>query len=151
MKNFIQKTLLIISAISVVSILLVTSAHAATFSTQMKLGLIKSDSPNKEVVIFNDDYSKCLSVVDLGNKSTKDLDYVACAKGASDTWTITSAGKVKNNQNGKCLSSPKGEDTLTLVHCNYIHSRDYIAHDFVILEQMVEHDVQGSQLAKIQH
>lgn len=151
MNSFLRKPLFNLFAISVVSVLLTAAAQAASFNKLMNLGVIKSDSLEKEVVIYNDDYTKCLSANGLGSNSSKNLDFTTCRLDDSDTWSITSAGKIKNKQNGKCLSTPKGEDKLVLVHCNFVYFRDYIAHDFIIFDRIIDDDRDAAEVAEVRY
>lgn len=151
MKNLIQKSLFTLSVISVLSVLLSSGAQAATFSKLMKLGIVNANSPDKEVVIYNDDSTKCLSTDGQKRNSSKSLAYATCRKGGTDTWLITSVGKIKNKRSGKCLSTPKGEDSLVLVHCNFVYSRDYIAYDFIIFDHIVNDDRDGAEIAEVSY
>lgn len=136
MKNFAHKSLFNLSVSSVLfaSSILAAGAQAATFNEEMKLGVINANTPEKEVVIYNEDYTKCLSVSAQDNTSFKHLSYTACRMDNADTWILTSAGKIQNKQTGKCLSTPKGESNLVQSYCNFEHIRDYTAHELVIFE-----------------
>jgi|TARA_R110000868_G_scaffold196864_4_gene442910 hypothetical protein len=148
MKNLVQKSLF---TLSVISVLLITGAQAATFSKLIKLGIVNANSAGKEVVIYNDEQTKCLSTFGQKRSRSKSLAYASCRMDDTDTWVITRAGKVKNKRNGKCLSTPTGGNSLVLVHCNYMHFRDYIAHDFIILDHLVDGDRNGAENADIRH
>ncbi|MFT6989723.1 MAG: hypothetical protein ACJASL_001696 [Paraglaciecola sp.] len=148
MKNLIQKSLF---TLSVISVLLSAGAQAATFNKLMQLGITGSNASGKEVVIYNDDQTKCLSAYEHYGKRSDSLAYATCRIDDTDTWLITSSGKVKNKQSGKCLSTPSGKDSLVLVHCNYMHIRDYIAHDLVILDDLVEGDNDGVEIADVRY
>lgn len=148
MNNLIQKSLF---TLSVISVLLTTGAQATTFSKLMKLGVVDPNSSVKEVVIYNDDQTKCLSAYGQNGKRKKGLGYTTCRKDGVDTWVITNVGKIKNKRNGKCLSTPTGEDNLMLVHCNYMHFRNHIAHDFIILDHLVEGDLKGAEIADVRY
>lgn len=148
MKNFIQKSLF---TLSVISVLLSSGAQAATYKKLMQLGIINSNVSGKEIVIYNDDQTKCLSAYAQNGKRSGSLAYATCRMEDTDTWLITSGGKVKNKQSGKCLGTPTGEDSLVLVHCNYMHFRDHTAHDFVIFDHLVESDNDRSEIADVRH
>jgi hypothetical protein len=148
MKNLIQKSLF---TLSVINVLLSAGAQAANFNKLMQLGIIGSNASGKEVVIYNDDQTKCLSTYGQKHHGSKNLAYTTCIMDGTDTWLITSDGKVKNKQSGKCLSTPAGEDSLVLVHCNYMHFRDYTAHDLVILDHLVDGDSDGVEVADMRH
>lgn len=145
MKKFIQYSLF---ALTVFGTLLSTGAQAADFNTLMRLGVIESDSAIREVVIFNHDSTECLSITEQKWNSSKSLAYGKCRIDETDTWLITNVGKIKNKQSGKCLSAPKGEDRLVLRHCNYMYSKDNTAHDFIILDHMVDDNQNGLEIAK---
>ena len=98
-------------------------------------------SPEKEVVIYNEDYSKCLSALAQNNKGSKSLSYATCRMDDADTWILTRAGKVINKQTGKCLSTLKGESKLIQSYCNFEYIRDYTAHELVIFENTIGQDV----------
>ncbi|WP_339722844.1 ricin-type beta-trefoil lectin domain protein [uncultured Paraglaciecola sp.] len=144
MKNLILKSLFVLS---VISVLLSAGAQAANFNKLMQLGIIGSNTSGKEVVIYNEDQSKCLSSNGQKSNGSKGLAYTTCRIDGTDTWLITSGGKVKNKQSGKCLSTPAGKDSLVLVHCNYMHIRDYAAHDLVILDHLVDSESEGVEVA----
>jgi hypothetical protein len=148
MKTLIQKSLLILS---VTTVLLSAGAQAANFNKLMQLGIIGSNTTGKEVVIYNEDQTKCLSTAGQNLNSSKSLAYATCRMDEADTWLITNGGKVKNKQSGKCLSTPIGKDNLELVHCNYMHVRDYSAHDLVIFDHLVEDDSDGVKIADIRY
>lgn len=148
MKNLIQKSLLILS---ITTVLLSAGAQAATFNKLMQLGIVNSNATVKEVVIYNDDQTKCLSSYEQKNSGSKGLAFTTCRMNNIDTWLITSGGKVKNKQSGKCLSTPAGEDSLVLEHCNYMHFRDHTAHDFIIFDDLVEGDNDGVEIADVRH
>jgi hypothetical protein len=148
MKNLIQKSLF---TLSVISVLLSSGAQAANFNKLMQLGIIGSNTSGKEVVIYNDDQTKCLSTYGQKRSGSKSLAYTICRMDGTDTWLITSGGKVKNKQSGKCLSTPAGEDSLALVHCNYKHFRDHTARDLVILDHLVDGDSDGVEIADIRY
>lgn len=148
MKNLIQKSLF---TLSVISVLLSTGAQAETFSKLMKLGVVNSNSSVKEVVIYNDDQTKCLSTVGQNGKRSKNLIYTACNVDGADTWVITNVGKIKNKGSGKCLSTPTGEDGMILVHCNHMHFRNYTAHDFIILDHLIDGDREGAEIADVRY
>lgn len=134
MKNVIQKSLFILS---IIGALLSSGAQAANFSKLMKLGVISTNSSSKEVVIYNHDQTKCLSAYGQDGERTKGLTYTTCKADGSNTWVITKVGKIKNKGSGKCLSTPTGEDKLVLMHCNYMHFKNHVAHDFVIFDHLV--------------
>lgn len=144
MKNLIQKSLF---TLSIFGVLLSAGAQAANFNRLMQLGIIGSNTSGKEVVIYNDEQTKCLSTVGQSDGGSKGLTYATCRMDEADTWLITSSGKVKNKQSGKCLSTPSGKDSLVLVHCNYMHIRDYAAHDLVILDHLVDGESEGVEVA----
>lgn len=144
MKNLIHKSLF---TLAVVSVLLSAGAQAANFNQLMQLGIIDSNASGKEVVIYNEDQTKCLSTKAQKSNDSKGLAYATCSMDGTDTWLITSSGKVKNKQSGKCLSTPAGKDSLVLVHCNYMHIRDYAAHDLVILDHLVDGESEGVEVA----
>lgn len=148
MKNLIQRLLF---TLSIITVLLGAGAQAANFNKLMQLGIIGSNTSGKEVVIYNDDQTKCLSTAGQYRSGSKSLAFTTCSMDDTDTWFITSSGKVKNQQSGKCLSTPAGEDSLVLVHCNYMHIRDYVAHDFVILDDLVDGDSDGVEVADARH
>jgi hypothetical protein len=148
MKNLIQKSLF---TLSVISVLLSAGALAANFNKLMQLGMIGSNASGKEVVIYNDDQTKCLSTNGQNRSGSKSLVYETCRMDGADTWLITSSGKVKNKQSGKCLSTPAGEDSMLLVHCNYMHFRDYTAHDLVILDHIVDGDSERVEIADVHY
>jgi hypothetical protein len=148
MKNLIQKSLF---TLSVISVLLSAGAQAANFNKLMQLGIIGSNASGKEVVIYNDDQTKCLSTNGQKHHGPKSLAYTTCRMDGTDKWLITSSGKVKNKQSGKCLSTPAGKDSLTLVHCNYVHFRDYTAHEFVILGHLVDGESDAVKIADARH
>ena len=148
MKNLIQKSLF---TLSVISVLLSAGAQAANFNKLMQLGIISSNASGKEVVIYNDDQTQCLSTYGQKSSGSKSIAYTTCRMDDTDTWLITSSGKVKNIQSGKCLSTPTGEDSLVLVHCNYMHFRDYTAHDLVILDHLVDGGSEGVEVADVHY
>jgi hypothetical protein len=148
MKNLIRKSL---STLSVITVLLSSGAQAANFNQLMQLGIIDTNSSVKEVVIYNNDQTKCLSSNGQKQNGSKGLTYDTCRMDDTDTWLITSNGKVKNKQSGKCLSTPAGKDSLMLVHCNYMHIRDYTAHDLVILDHLVEGESEGVEVADVRY
>jgi len=148
MKNLVQKLLL---RLSVITMLLSAGAQAADFNKLMQLGIITSNTTVKEVVIYNDDQTQCLSTNSQKPSGSKSLAYATCRMDEADTWLITNGGKVKNKQSGKCLSTPAGKDSLVLVHCNYLHIRDSVAHDLVILDHLVDGDSDGLEIADVRH
>jgi uncharacterized protein YdbL (DUF1318 family) len=148
MKNLIQKSLF---TLAVISVLLSAGAQAANFNKLMQLGIVGSNASGKEVVIYNDDQTKCLSTYWQKRNGSKNLAYTTCSMDGTDTWLITSDGKVKNKQSGKCLSTPAGEDSLVLMHCNYMHFRDFTAHDLVILDHLVDGESDGVEVADVRH
>lgn len=134
MKNLIQKSLSNLTGVLFVGALFAAGPQAATFDENMKLGVVNANSVEKEVVIYNDDYTKCLSDSAQDGKNSKHLSYTACRMDDADTWVLTSAGKIKNKLTGKCLSTPKGENNLVQSYCNYEYIRDYTAHELVVFE-----------------
>jgi len=148
MKNLIQKSLF---TLSVISLLLSFGAQATTFSKLMNLGIVNSNSSDKEFVIYNDDQTKCLSAFGQNGKRPKSLSYTTCHREGADKWVITNVGKIKNKRSGKCLSTPRGEDSLILTHCNYIHFRNQIAHDFIIFDHLVSSDRDGAEIADVRY
>lgn len=151
MNHSMQKSLFSLAVITLVSVLCSTGLQAASFNKLMNLGIISADSSVKEVVIFSDDNTKCLSTNDQKPNSAKSLSYTECRLDGSDTWLITSAGKIKNKQSGKCLSTPNGEDRLVLAHCSAAHFRDRVAHDFVIFDHIVEGNHNSAEIAEVRH
>jgi len=148
MKNLIQKSLF---TLSVISVLLSAGAQAANFNKLMQLGIIGANTSGKEVVIYNDDQTKCLSTYGQKSSGSKSIAYTTCRMDDTDTWLITSSGKIKNKRSGKCLSTPTAQDSLVLVHCNYMHFRDHTAHDFVILDHLVDSESDGVEVADVRH
>lgn len=146
MYNLIQKSIVSLLVINALSVLLTSDAMGASFNKFMNLGIIFASSPDKQIVIYNDDYTKCLTV-----DKQKTLEYAKCQIDSTSTWHITNTGKVKNIASGKCLSTPEGEDSLLLVHCNYVHHRDYVAHDFVIFDHIVEDEKVGEIIADVDY
>jgi len=146
MNKFIQKSLF---TLALSSVLLSAGAQAANFNKLMQLGIIGVNGSSKEVVIYNDDQTKCLSTYGQKRHGSKSLAYTTCRMDGTDTWLITSGGKVKNKQSGKCLSTPKGEDSLVLVHCNYMHFRDHTGNDLVILDHLVDGESDGVDIADV--
>lgn len=147
MNNFIQKSLFNLSIVAVITMLFSTAVQAANFSKSMKLGIVGSSASGKTVVIYNDDYTKCLSSSGHKRSSSNTVTYAACEKDNNDIWVITKVGKIKNMRTGKCLSTLKGKDSLVLMHCNYVHYRDYIEHDFIVLDRLVTRERDGIQIA----
>jgi hypothetical protein len=90
-----------------------------------------------------------LSAYEQNGKRSDSLAYATCRIDDTDTWLITSSGKVKNKQSGKCLSAATGQDSLVLVHCNYMHFRDHTAHDFIIFDDLVNRDSDGVEVADV--
>jgi hypothetical protein len=148
MNNLIQKSLI---TVSVIFVLLSSGAQAATFNKLMKLGVVNSNSSNKEVVIYNDDQTKCLSAFGRNGERSKSLAYTSCDINGADTWVITNVGKIKNKRSGKCLSTPAGQDKLVLMHCNYMHFKNDTAHDFIIFDHLVKGDSEGSEIADVRY
>ena len=148
MKNSIQKSLL---TLSVISVLLSSGAQAATFSKLMTLGIVNSNSSVKEVVINNDDQTKCLSAYGQNGSLSKSLVYSTCRMDGTDTWAITNVGKIKNKRSGKCLGTRKGEDSLVLVHCKYMLFRNHTAYDIIILDHLVDSDRDGDEIADVRN
>lgn len=148
MKNLIQKSLF---TLPIISMFFIPGVQATTFSKLMKLGIVSSTPFGKEVVIYNDDQTKCLSTSGKKRPSAKSLDYATCRMDSADTWLITAVGKIKNKSSGKCLSTPKEEDNLILVHCNFMYSRDYITHNFIILDHLIDDDHEGEEIADIRY
>jgi hypothetical protein len=146
MKILMKKSLMTLIAASIFTI---SGAQATTFSKQMKLGIVNSAPYGKEVIIYNDEQTKCLAVSSKSNASAKSLTYATCRKDEADTWIITNAGKMKNKRSGKCLSTPNGMDKLILKHCNFMYSRDYMTHDFIILDHLNVEDQEVSEIANI--
>jgi hypothetical protein len=150
MKNLLRKSLY---TLFVTGGLLTSSVQAATFSNLMKLGIVKANASNKEILIFNDDQTKCLSVYGENGAGVKSLTYNNCKMEGTDTWVITNVGKIKNKRTGKCLSTPAGEDNLILTHCSYQHFRSHSAHDFIVLENFVggARDRDQSKIANVNY
>lgn len=146
MKNLIQISLM---TLSIISMWVSAGAQAADFNKLMQLGIISSDASGREVVIYNDDKTKCLSASGQKRSSSKNLTFATCRMDGSDTWLITNNGKVKNIQSGKCLSTPTREDNLVLTHCNYKHFRDNSAHDYIVLDHLVDGNPEGLELANV--
>jgi hypothetical protein len=149
MKNSMQKSVLNVSMASLFSVFIVVGAQAATFKSEMKLGIISSTASTKDVVLYNEDQSKCLTVHSKKTSNNKGIYYAACRMDGTDTWTITNTGKIKNKRSGKCLSTKKGQDDLELTHCTASYSRYYTEYEFVIFEHMLEDD--GTQLADMRY
>jgi len=150
MKNLLRKSL---CTLSVTGVLLTSGVQAATFSNLMKLGIVKANASNKEIVILNDDQTKCLSVYGENGAGVKSLTYTKCEMDRTDTWVITNVGKIKNKRTGKCLSTPAGEDNLILMHCSYQHFRSHSAHDFIVLDHFVggDRDHDQSKIANVNY
>ena len=132
MSNILSTSLLKIAASSVFGLLFVTSLQAATFSEVMKIGMVSGGADGQQVVIYNDDYSKCLSAGQEQQQAANSVVYTSCQMDDSDTWLITSNGKIQHKSNEKCLGTPKGKDRLELTYCNYVPARDYQAFEFII-------------------
>jgi hypothetical protein len=126
-----------------------TGAQAATFTKMMKLGVVSYTPSSKVVVIYSEDQTKCLSTQGQNETKAKSLVYQECLIDDANTWVITSVGKIKNKLNGKCLSTPRGGESLELVNCNYRHFRDYKNNDFVIFKHLVEGVHNGLKTADI--
>lgn len=146
MQNLLKKTFFVLLPFG----LLLTTAQGANFNELFNVGVINSNSSAKQhVVIYNHDQTKCLSTYGHHRKATNILSYATCRVDSYDTWEVTRSGKIKNERSGKCLSSPQGQDTLVLAHCNTLSNRGYMAYDFVILNNLQHNKDVAVEVAKL--